>query len=167
MIQVKIDQSAAVYEVTEKDDRLFVNNQVVEWDIVRLADQRFHILYQNKSFNAEFIHADAVKKEFILKINGRVYHLEVKDQYDILLEKLGMKDALLQKVNDLKAPMPGLILEVKAKEGERVKKGEPLLILEAMKMENVLKAPEDVTIKSVKVSQADNVEKNQLLLVFE
>ena len=70
------------------------------------------------------------------------------------------------KVNDVKAPMPGLILSMSVAEGDEVKKGDPLLILEAMKMENVIKSPSDGVIKSIKAAQGDSVEKNEVLIQF-
>jgi biotin carboxyl carrier protein len=62
--------------------------------------------------------------------------------------------------------MPGLILSVAVAEGQEVKKGDPLLILEAMKMENVIKAPADATVKVIKVRKGDSVDKNQVLVLF-
>ena len=70
-------------------------------------------------------------------------------------------------VNDIKAPMPGLILEVNVKEGDEVKEGDYLLVLEAMKMENALTAPRDAVIKSISVEKGQTVEKNQLLIEME
>jgi biotin carboxyl carrier protein len=78
-----------------------------------------------------------------------------------------MSNASAQKVNDLKAPMPGLILQIAVNEGDIVKKGDTLLILEAMKMENVLKAQGDGIIKKIAVNKGDRVEKNHLLIKFQ
>ena len=63
--------------------------------------------------------------------------------------------------------MPGLILEINIEEGQEVKENDPLLILEAMKMENVINSPRDGVIKSIAVSQGNTVEKNALLIEFE
>jgi biotin carboxyl carrier protein len=63
--------------------------------------------------------------------------------------------------------MPGLILDINVKIGQKVKEDDPLLILEAMKMENVLTSPRDGIIKSISVSKGDAVNKNQLLIEFE
>ena len=63
--------------------------------------------------------------------------------------------------------MPGLILEINVTEAQEVKENDPLLILEAMKMENVINSPRDGVIKSIKVSQGNTVEKNALLIEFE
>jgi biotin carboxyl carrier protein len=69
-------------------------------------------------------------------------------------------------VNHIKAPMPGLIIDLRVKEGDVVKQNDPLIILEAMKMENVIKSPGDGTVKAVKVQKGNSVEKNQVLIEF-
>jgi biotin carboxyl carrier protein len=62
--------------------------------------------------------------------------------------------------------MPGLVLKVFAVEGDEVKKGDNLLILEAMKMENIIKCPADVTIKKIRIKSGNKVEKGQILIEF-
>jgi len=106
-------------------------------------------------------------KSFALRMGGQSFEIGVKDKYDLLLKQLGMDKMLSTQQQDLKAPMPGLVLEVLAAEGGSVQKGEPLLVLEAMKMENVIKAPADVTVKSVMVAPQQVVEKNAVLIAFE
>jgi biotin carboxyl carrier protein len=78
-----------------------------------------------------------------------------------------MKNVGAKKLNNLKAPMPGLITKILVKEGDEVKQGEPLLVLEAMKMENVFKAAGDVKIKSIKINEKQAVEKGAELISFE
>ena len=85
---------------------------------------------------------------------------------DVLLEQMGIDMAAANVVNDLKAPMPGLVLEIPVSVGQEIKKGDQLIILEAMKMENVLKAVGDGVVKSIEVGKGDSVEKNQVLIKF-
>ena len=63
-------------------------------------------------------------------------------------------------------PMPGMVLNVLVKEGDAVKKGDELLVLEAMKMENNIKAPGDGIVSEISVKSGDKVEKNQILIRF-
>jgi biotin carboxyl carrier protein len=93
--------------------------------------------------------------------------VKAQDRFDLLLAKLGMTELASKKINQLKSPMPGLILEVLVTPGQNIKAGEPLIILEAMKMENIIKAPIDVVIKNVKAIKGRPVEKNELLIEFE
>jgi biotin carboxyl carrier protein len=90
----------------------------------------------------------------------------MSDQFDELLHQLGMDSQNTSKIAELKAPMPGLVLRILASEGDEVMKGGNLLVLEAMKMENIIKAPADVVIKSIRVIAGDKVEKNQVMIIF-
>ncbi len=155
-----------VFEIGISDNGFSVNGQTVTWDIIRIGEGSFHILYNNQSYRAEVVKIDVASKCFTIKINGRHYPVALQDKFDVLLEKMGMNTNAVAKVNDVRAPMPGLIIDLKVKDGDRVKAGDPLLILEAMKMENIIKSPGDTTVKSVKVKMGDSVEKNQVLIEF-
>lgn len=155
-----------VFEISVTDDGFVVNGKPVRWDIARIHDGYFHIILDNKSYRAEVMEIDAAAKHFVLKINGNVYPVVLKDRFDLLLEKLGMNATAGARVNHVRAPMPGLIIQLKVKDGDVVKAGDTLLILEAMKMENIIKAPGDATVKSVKVNMGQGVEKNQVLIEF-
>jgi biotin carboxyl carrier protein len=162
----KVTVNGKGFEITPQDDGFVVNGQPLKWDQVKIADGYFHILIQNKSYRAEVVNVDPVSKTVTLKINGHPYTVEVKDKFDLLLEKLGMNAAAGSKVNNIKAPMPGLIIDLKVQAGSSVKAGEPLLILEAMKMENIIKSPGAGTVSNVKVKKGDSVEKGQVLIEF-
>ncbi len=84
-----------------------------------------------------------------------------------MLKHLGLDQANKVKVNEVKAPMPGLVLSLKVTEQQAVKKGDAILILEAMKMENVIKSPIDGVIKQIVVSEKQAVDKNQTLVLFQ
>lgn len=71
------------------------------------------------------------------------------------------------KIKELKAPMPGLVLNVLVQVGQSIQKDSPLLVLEAMKMENVIKSPIDGIISSISIINGDKVDKNQVLIQFE
>lgn len=154
------------FEITSDDSSLMVNGIPLNWNVVKISEGYFHILLDNKSYRAEVVKADEHTKSLSLKINGRIYVVELKDKFDLLLEKMGMNSGVAGKVNNIKAPMPGLIIDLRVREGDHVKPGDPLLILEAMKMENIIKASGEGTVKSVKVKKGDSVEKNQVLIEF-
>ncbi|MBI1770133.1 MAG: biotin/lipoyl-binding protein [Bacteroidetes bacterium] len=154
------------FEVISNDDKFTINGKPFEWDLTKISEGNFHILYKNKSYRAEVVKFDSSTKTFQLKINNKLHTVEVKDKFDLLLEKMGMANGAANKVNNIKAPMPGLVIDMKVKAGDIVKTGDPLLILEAMKMENIIKSPGDATIKNVKAKKGDTVEKGQVLIEF-
>jgi len=147
-------------------DTITLNGQPFAWDMADLGEGRFHVLHEGRSYNAEVVSTDYATKNIVLKINGQRVELNAKDRFDLLLERLGMSNAAATKVNELKAPMPGLIVDIRVTPGQIVQKGDPLLVLEAMKMENILKAPADGTIAGLKVNLRDNVQKGQVLVQF-
>lgn len=147
-----------------KEDFLELDPKDFNWDLVQVEDQAFHILYQNRSYTARVIAADYQSKSFEIRIGQNTYCLSAKDRFDLLAERLGFEKVGAAKVNDIKAPMPGLLLHLMVEVGQEVKKDEAVLILEAMKMENVIKAPADAIIKAIKVDKGAAVEKNQVLI---
>lgn len=165
MSKVTVNRTTSL-EIEFGDQGISIDGKAFTWDIVELSDGYFHILYDKKSYKAEVVKADRAAKTFTFKINNHLHTGEVKDKFDLLLEKLGMNNGAAGKVNNIKAPMPGLIIDLKVKAGDTVKAGDPLLVLEAMKMENILKSAGDGVVKSVKVKKGDTVEKSQVLIEF-
>lgn len=139
----------------------------VEWDLLEVRDNTFHIIMNNKGYSAVLVSHNPDEKTMTINVNGNDYEIAVKDKYDILLQQMGISAKSSTTVNNIKAPMPGLIVNILAPEGTEVKKGDGLLILEAMKMENAIKSPRDGKIKKVHVQLRQAVEKNQVLLDFE
>ena len=159
--------NSQTFDIQSDKNDISVNSEPFSWDLVEIKDGNFHVIYNHKSYNAEVLEADYQTKSFLIKINITKYSVVVKDRFDILLDQLGMSNASSAKVNDLKAPMPGLIVDIKVQVGDTVKKGDTILILEAMKMENVLKATGEGIIKAIKIAPKQNVEKNQVMIEFD
>ncbi|WP_136480829.1 acetyl-CoA carboxylase biotin carboxyl carrier protein subunit [Cognatitamlana onchidii] len=142
-------------------------DQIINANLILEGDHRYHILYQNKSVQAEVVSSDFNKKTYLIKINNKEFLIEIKDSLDQLIDKMGFASGLAKQLDSIKAPMPGLILETHVKEGQNVKEHDTLLILEAMKMENIITSPRDGIIKTIAISKGEAVEKNQLLIEFE
>jgi pyruvate carboxylase subunit B len=100
-------------------------------------------------------------------LNGHWYEVDVRNEQDLLLDRLGFKRPGEIGEGELNAPMPGKILEVLVSEGDEVELGDPVAILEAMKMENELKAPVKGVVSSIAVQQGDSLEKDALILEIE
>ena len=165
MYKVKVNDQYN-FEIEADKSRVKVNGEVVDVDRVALSQGLSHVLYQHKSYNVEIVEQDKENKTVAVKVNGRLYTVSIADQYDLLLQQLGLDNLQTNKVKEIKAPMPGLVLSVLVVSGQEVKKGDNLLVLEAMKMENIIKSSTDGVVKSVQIVQGDKVEKNAILLQF-
>jgi biotin carboxyl carrier protein len=141
-----------------------LNGERIEGDFLKISPYHYHLIYKHKSFNVDVVKINTEEKSMVLKVNGMRYTLELKDKYDELLHSLGLDKLASKKVNDIKAPMPGMVLKILVEEGATVKKGDALIVLEAMKMENILKSPSEGTIKRIAAVTGTAVEKNQLLI---
>lgn len=155
------------FHVGINNNLMSVNGLEVIVDSKSLSNTHTHVIYNNKSYNVEIVSESKADKTSIIKVNGTIYTIEMEDQYDQLLKQLGMDTGQANKVSEIKAPMPGLVLNVLVTEGQEVTKGDSLIVLEAMKMENVIKSPASGTIKKILVVKADKVEKNEILIQFQ
>lgn len=155
-------------ELTTKNNDIMgtLNGKEFKADIIKIRDGVYHLLKDNVSYNLEVVKHIPEEKKLVVKINNTSYSLDIKDKYDDLLHSLGLDSLASKKVNDIKAPMPGMVLNILVTEGQEVKKGDGLIVLEAMKMENILKSPTDGTIKKIAINKGVAVEKNQLLIQF-
>lgn len=143
-----------------------INGQDFSLDILEQGEGSSHVIFQNKSYSIEVVQFDKETKQAIVKVNGTKYPVFIKDRFDDLLKSLGMEGAGTAKLKDLKAPMPGMVLNIMVNEGDAVEKDTPLIILEAMKMENVIKSPAAGTVKRVIAKKGVAVEKNSILIEF-
>lgn len=165
MYQLKVNNRHDI-EVNRTGENLLVNNTKIEPDIKHIGEGIYHVIESNRSYRVEVVSFNSSDKTAEIKINTNTYSITAKDQFDVLLDKLGLSSLNSTRVSEIKAPMPGMVLKVFASEGDEVKKGDNLLVLEAMKMENIIKSPADVSIKSIKVKAGDKVEKGQILMGF-
>jgi biotin carboxyl carrier protein len=165
MYKVKVN-NAWDFELSEENDVFRLAGQNIELDFRELADGHLHLIYQHKSYRAEIVSEQPEDKTVTVKINGRLYHVAVEDQYDRLLKSMGLNGVTGKLALEIKAPMPGLVLSVNVSEGQEIKKGDSLLVLEAMKMENMLKATTDGVVKKIFAGKGDKVDKGQVLIEF-
>jgi biotin carboxyl carrier protein len=165
MLKVKVNNKFN-FELSTERNQTLINGLPFQGDILKVNDRSFHVIFNDKSYHAELIDFDKFQKTCTVKVGNNIYPMQLSNQFDELLHQLGMDSQNTSKIAELKAPMPGLVLRILASEGDKVMKGGNLLVLEAMKMENIIKAPADVTIKSIKVIAGDKVEKNQVMMIF-
>jgi biotin carboxyl carrier protein len=166
MLQATINNKNT-YNVSEKDAVWSINDGEVSLDIQMQPNGLISVLYNNKSYTASLEKLDAKNKELVLKIDGQVYTVAIKEPIDQLLSSMGLDMKAMKKAEPVKAPMPGMILKILVEHGQVINKGDALLILEAMKMENVIKATGPATIKAIKINERVAVEKGAVLIELE
>jgi biotin carboxyl carrier protein len=166
MYQATVNGKKFQVEWDGKTSEGILNDAPFQVDMQKIAEGKSHWLMNNSSYNVEVVSVDAESKSVIIKVNGTPYTVELKDRYDDLMKSLGMEGGSKNKVSVLKAPMPSMVLDILVKEGDTIEKDTPLLILEAMKMENVIKSPTAGSIKKIVAVKGTAVEKNAVLIEF-
>ena len=141
-----------------------VDGKVLNPDFLEYAEGKFHVLLENLSYTAEILSIDKDTKTCMIKVGNSTMSVSIKDRYDELLLEMGIDEVAGKKVNDIKAPMPGMVVQVMVTNGQAIKKGDAIVVLEAMKMENILKSPTDGIVKKIHVIKGDKVDKNQVML---
>ena len=152
------------YEISMEASATTVNGEGFQPEVAVLGPGKLHVVWKRRSYSAEVLESHPAEKAFRIRVNRNTYTLQVRDRYDALLRELGMDAGSHRHINEVKAPMPGLVLRVMIEPGQAIRKGDTLLILEAMKMENVLKAPSDGVVSKILVSKGDKVKKNQVMV---
>lgn len=156
------------YLITVNKEELQCSTSDVDsLDSIMVNENTLHVLDKNSAFDVEIIHSNFLNKTISLSINGNIYDVILEDKYDQQIKKMGLLAVTTQKLNEVKAPMPGLIVDVLVEVGQEVIEGTPLLVLSAMKMENVILAQGEGKIKSIEVKKDDAVEKGQLIIEME
>jgi biotin carboxyl carrier protein len=114
------------YKVKVNDDMEmnFSSEEIQDLDAQPLSTHKYHVLKENKSFKAEVVNSNFLQRKYTVKINSNSYEVDIANELDLLIEEMGLSLGNAQIVNDIKAPMPGLILEVNVKEGDEVKEGD-------------------------------------------
>jgi len=164
MITATIDSKE--YNIEFIDNILTINKDKIDWKVTKNDNKFYNILADSQSFEVELISFNRSSKNVTLKVNNTFLEVSIADELDNTLRKMGIHKMATKHQTGLKAPMPGLIVDVMVNENDEIKAGQPLIVLEAMKMENVLKAQEDGKVKTLKIKQGDRVEKNQVLMEF-
>ena len=143
-----------------------LNGESVHFELTRAFDGAWIMDMNGKRVVADLVRFDRESRQVVLRIGPHKFSVQVREPIDLLLERLGMKDAGKRRMNQLKAPMPGLVTRILVKEGDAVKQGDPLLVLEAMKMENIFKAAGDGIVRNIRVGEKQAVDKGTELIIF-
>jgi biotin carboxyl carrier protein len=145
----------------------FTKDEIDKADLVALSPISFNLIKDHRCINAKVLEFNATAKRLTIEIEGETFDIEIKDELDQVLEQMGFGKASIKQVKEIKAPMPGLVLEIAVTDGQEVSEGDKLLILEAMKMENSIMIQTNAVIKKVSVCAGQAVEKGQVLVELE
>ncbi|MFQ6015299.1 MAG: biotin/lipoyl-containing protein [Anaerolineae bacterium] len=146
------------------EETVTVNGRQYDVDFRSIDGQHvYSLLLNNRSFE---ILAEGTKDTYEVLVEGERHEVQVYDERSKRLADLGDRVSGPRGNTLVKAPMPGLVISVTAQEGQRVKAGDGLIILEAMKMENELRAPWEGVVKKVQVVAGDTVDQGQVLAVI-
>ena len=145
----------------------FTQEEIEGIELVRRSESVFHLLHAHRSVTGVLIAADPAAKKQVIEIEGEKFEVVIVDELDQTLDQLGFNSVAATQIKEIKAPMPGMVLEVAVAEGQKVQEGDKILILVAMKMENAILIHTEATIKRIAVKAGEAVEKGQVLVELE
>ena len=145
----------------------FTSTEINDAGLVKISPTEFNLIKDHRSVNAKLIETDSSGKKLKIEIEGETFDIEIKDELDQVLEKMGYGSVSNKPIKEIKAPMPGLVLEISVADGQDVNEGDKILILGAMKMENNIMIHTNARIKKVAVCAGQAVEKGQVLVELE
>ena len=149
------------------ENKVWMEKPSKSLQIVKQNDETLLLITPNKVYTITCLNVNHETKTLTLLYNGNKFNASITEPIDEILKSMGLENALTPKISDMKAPMPGLVLQVLVNAGDTVNKGDKILVLEAMKMENAIKSPTDGIVNDVLVSQGMAVDKNQVLITFK
>ncbi|HSK66502.1 MAG TPA: biotin/lipoyl-containing protein [Anaerolineales bacterium] len=154
------DKQFTVEIIDEK--HVSVDGKIYEIDFESVSGQPVYSLIVDGRSHESYIYQGEENWQVLLR--GRLYPVTVEDEREMRLRAAAGGRVAETGEFHLRSPMPGLVVAVPVTEGQEVKKGEVILILESMKMQNELKAPRDGTIGRIRVRPGESVEQKQTLL---
>jgi len=144
------------------DERIIQQNgKKIDFDLEELGTGRYSLIKNNKSY---ILHLIEIKGELYVHVLGQFFPVHVDDEREKALKELVKSTKTGPSEVEIKAPIPGLVVQISVKEGDKVQKGDALLILEAMKMENIIKSPGQFKVQKISAGQGDAVQQEQTLV---
>ena len=145
----------------------FTDDEIAAANLIKRSPKEFNLVRNHRSVNATLVETGMSGKRTKIEVEGEIFEVEIRDELDQVLEKMGFDVISTKLIKEIKAPMPGMILEITVEEGQKVNEGDKILILEAMKMENSIVTQANSTIKKIHVSAGQAVDKGQVLVELD
>ena len=156
-----IDDKQFTVEIID-EKHVSVDGKVYEIDFESVAGQPVYSLIVDGRSHESYIYQGDDNWQVLMR--GRLYPVKVEDEREKRLRAAAGGSVAETGEFHLRAPMPGLVVAIPVTEGQSIQRGQVILILESMKMQNELKAPRDGTIGRIRVRPGESVEQKQTLL---
>jgi biotin carboxyl carrier protein len=157
------DQKLSISDIDREKGQARVNGKLVQFDFQHVRGPLYSLIADGKVFSASIERNEGVAE---MSCGATVLRAELEDERAILLRQLSRRDTRIGETIDIKAPMPGLVIRVPVKNGDTIKKGQSLVVIEAMKMENDIRSPMDGVVSAIHIEERSAVEKNTLLVTL-
>lgn len=156
--EFNIEEVSKGYELTNSDGTLF------KGELKPIDDTRYSIIINNESF---IVNATAQKDIYTVIIRGKQFEIEIDDEKSRMWKEIIAAKEGEGGSGKIKSQMPGLIVKYLVSEGDEVNEGDGIVILEAMKMENVIKSTVSGTVSKINIQAGNAVEKGVHLMTIE
>ena len=167
-LEIKLGDRTSNVELVRKDKNqmeILVDGTLYKVDVIMVENGVYSILYNGKSYNVELIEGENSKK-YNVSTMYRSYDLEIIDAETRYL--LSRNKSLMDEAGStISSPMPGKVVKIPVKTGDKVKVGDTVIIVSAMKMESEYKAGKEGEVKEILVSEGDTIEGHQPLITIE
>lgn len=167
-LEVNVDGQTAKLDLLGKSGSIYkvlVDSKEYELDIIMVERGVYSILYKGKSYNVELVEAEHSKK-YIVNTYKKSYEVEIVDA-EVKYMRNRKKSLLEGSENSITSPMPGKVVKIMVNVGDKVEKGQTVIVVAAMKMENEYKSSIEGKVKEILVSEGDTVDGNQPLVLLE
>ncbi len=165
---ITVNNNEYTVKFLNSNPNLLINGKKYQIEVLKEIEKNIYSFKINDRIYQAEIHYNKYDKTKIF-LNGIVYDVDISTSTRKLIEKFIKQSSNLQASGTylLKAPMPGLIIKILVEEGQKIQKGDKLVIIEAMKMENSLQSNFEGVVKSIKVSENNPVDKDQVLVEID
>lgn len=167
-LEFSIDGRKPEVKLLESDGsrvKISIDGRVYDADIVQLGNGLYSIIIEGQSYSIEMIEGDT-PKHYVLNTLYKSFHVEIIDA-EKRYQSSRLKGSVNGGENNISSPMPGKVVSIPVKIGQKVEAGQPVIIISAMKMESEIKVKNAGTVKEIRVKEGAIVDAHQILMIIE